>query len=96
MPAVGPVIAIVSALASTAVAVKGLTARAPKMPKIPEPPSAPTLDPITAAAIKKRSADAALQQRQRAAAASGRSDTILTKGLGAPPASTQQKTLLGY
>lgn len=39
------------------------------------------------------------QQRKRAAAASGRSDTIKTgsQGLGATPAANlQQKTLLGY
>ena len=64
---------------------------APKVKKAPTPP--PVVTPIDADADAKRAGN---EERRKRMAASGRSDTILTGGLGSmEPAQTGGKKLLG-
>lgn len=64
----------------------------PKMPKIPEVPPPPEAPNQVDESVRQAGNDA---RRQRAAA-TGRSNTILTSGQGlADGAQTQKKTLLG-
>ncbi len=66
----------------------------PKAPKVEPAPVAPAIvAPIEADASVQEASD---QERKRRKAASGRSDTILTRGLGvAGDAATGGKKLLG-
>ncbi len=69
---------------------------APKVDQPNAPPASPTQKPVETA---KAATGAADQQKKRAAAAVGRSDTILTgpQGLGSLGSDQQQvKSLLGY
>ena len=92
---VATIASIAAITASAATTVKALTTKAPKAPALPKPPEAPKPVEQTDTEVRDKQSNAAKQQRDRARSARGRSDTILTSGLGAAPGATQRSTLLG-
>lgn len=91
-------VTLASVLTSVAGAAAGAVLSSALAPKTPKAPSTPTPPPAsTPEEADKVSRDAQRKQRQVAAAAVGRSDTLLTgAGLGeVNPANTAVKTLLG-